>query len=439
MIREVFLRRVLIVGVLLAASGCATLGPKTVGPEDITDLQGRAAREPEDGEVQFLLGAALAAADRCDEAIVSARRGRALLPADATGPLIIGQCLENAGEYEEALNLYAQFLFDHGDSPGAQAVEGRRVIALQGQARSMARAAVQNEENLAPAEPETVGVLPFIVDGTPEYQALSVGLAHMLTTDLALLRRFPLVERVQLDAVLEELELPPELVDPATAARAGRLMQASRMILGTVSVPPDASARLGGSIVLETGELVEPFSSEGELESILSMEKDFALQIAESLGYQLSEAERQRILENQPGSLAAFLAFSRGLLAEGMGDYEAAAVFYREAVSADSDYGEAQVKLRGATGVEMGLAQIAGLTFLPEGTLGAAAGFEPAAMFDPLANTLASSIMDMASHQPERATIDAGSISTIVDVLLEDSLVLPLLEAVITIIITIPR
>jgi tetratricopeptide (TPR) repeat protein len=356
-----------------------------------------------------------------------------LRPEDPTGPLIIGPCLEEAGEYDQALNLYAQFLFEHGDAPGAQAVEGRRTIALQLKARAMAREAVQNEGNLAPAEPETVGVLPFVVDADSVYHTLSVGLAHMLTTDLALLRRFPLVERAQLDALLRELELAPELIDPATAARTGRLMRASRMILGTVSVPSGADTRLGGNVVLETGELTEAPATEGTLEDILSMEKEFALRIAESLGYQLSEAERQRILENQPASLAAFLAFSRGLFAEGLGDYEAAAAFYGEALRADPQYGDAQVRLRGAAGVGMGQAQIAGLTFPTELIPRAIVGF------DPMVNILASSIMDIASHQSERATLAAGSIGTIVDVLMEGNEILPLLEAIITIIIPISR
>ncbi|MFH1765565.1 MAG: CsgG/HfaB family protein [Gemmatimonadota bacterium] len=433
MIREVRSVKGLVIWALLATSGCATLGPRPVGTEDIPSLQERAAREPANGEVHLLLGAALAADDRCDEAVTSARRGRALRPEDPIGPLIIGECLEEAGEYDQALNLYAQFLFEQGDAPGAQAVEGRRTIALQLKARAMARDAVQNEETLAPAEPETVGVLPFVVDGDSVYHTLSVGLAHMLTTDLALLRRFPLVERVQLDALLRELELAPELIDPATAARTGRLMRASRMILGTVSVPSGADTRLGGNIVLETGELTEALATEGALGDILSLEKEFALRIAESLGYQLSEAERQRILENQPASLAAFLAFSRGLFAEGLGDYEAAAAFYGEALRADPQYGDAQVRLRGAAGVGMGQAQIAGLTFPTELGPGAIVGV------DPMVNTLASSIMDIASHQSERATLDAGSIGTIVDVLMEGSEIFPLLEAIITIIIPISR
>ena len=253
--------RGLLIGAILAVSGCATAGPRAIRTEDIPALRERAARTPDDGNVQFLLASALASAGRCDDAVIAARRGRAILPEDPTGPLILGMCLEESGQYDEALRLYAGFLFDYGDAPGAQAVEGRRVVALRLKARAEAREAVQNEQGLAPAEPETVGVLPFIVDGDPAYQALSAGLAHMLTTDLALLRRFPLVERTQLDAILEELEVAPELIDPTTAARAGRLMRASRIVLGTVSVPADGQARLGGNIVLETGELVEPFSS----------------------------------------------------------------------------------------------------------------------------------------------------------------------------------
>ncbi|MBT8398757.1 MAG: hypothetical protein KJN92_17405, partial [Gemmatimonadetes bacterium] len=186
---KVFTVRGLLTWSVLAVSGCATVSPRPVRTDDIPALRERAGRTPDDGNLHFLLASALASSAQCDEAVIAARRGRALIPNDPTGPIIIGQCLEEAGEYDAALNLYVSFLAEHGDVPGAQGVEGRRVVALQLKARATAREAVQNEQGLAPAEPETVGVLPFIVDGDPNYQALSVGLAHMLTTDLALLRR----------------------------------------------------------------------------------------------------------------------------------------------------------------------------------------------------------------------------------------------------------
>ena len=421
----------LCVGFLLV--GCATAGPHRVGPEDIPDLQARVEAQPQDGDAFFRLAAALAEADRCPEAVEVARQGRDLLPADPKGPLLIGQCLEDQGEFSEALSLYARYLEEHGDAPGAQAVEGRRMTALRLQARQAAREAVANEESLEPADPETVGVLPFLVDGDPAYQALSVGLAHMLTTDLALLRRFPMVERVKLQALLDEMELPQEMIDPATAARAGRLVQASRVILGTVSIPSDQEARLGGNIVLQSGEMVEPLSTQGQMEDIISMEKDLALEIASQLGYQLSEAERQRILENRPESLAAFLAFSRGLLEEDRGDYEAAAIFYTVAAQQDPSYGDVQERLEGAQGIPMGPEELAGLMVMPEVSLPGPMGL------DPMVNTLVSSVLDVASHQPEVATIEAGAVSTIIDVVPSGPGLSPILEAVITIMITIPR
>jgi tetratricopeptide (TPR) repeat protein len=421
--------------VAFAGYGCASVAPTRLGPSDIPALQERVARSPGSGEAQLHLGVALAAAGRCGEAVEAAERGRALTPSDPMGPLVIGQCLEEAGDFEAAVGLYAQYIQAHGESPGAAAVEGKRVIALQQQAREHARLVVEREEALGPADPQTVGVFPFIVDGDSAYHALSVGLAHMLTTDLALLRRFPLVERVELNALLQELEVPGELIDPATAARAGRLMGASRMILGTVSVPSDDEIRLGGNIVLGTGELVEPLTTEGALRDLLSLEKEYAIQIAENLGYQLSEAERQRILENQPGSLAAFLAFSRGILSEDQGDFGAAAGHFREAVRVDPQYGEAQERLDGALGAEA--ISEAG----PGGVTEAIASVDPnmGAPFEAAssASALASSTFDIASQQPERATIGVGTGNVSPKLLPEEALVLPSLEAIITIIIRI--
>ncbi len=427
--------RALTLGVILAGYGCASLAPASLGPADIPVLEERAAREPDDGEAQLRLGIALAASGRCGEAVEAAERGRALEPGDPVGPLVIGQCLEEAGDFEAAVGLYAQFLQEYGDSPGVAAVEGRRVIALQQQARVQARLAVEREEVLGPADPQTVGVFPFIVAGDSAYHPLSVGLAHMLTTDLALLRRFPLVERVELGALLQELDVPAELIDPATAARAGRLMGASRMIMGTVSIPSGRDIQLGGNIVLGTGELVEPLTMEGDLRDLLSLEKEYALRIAENLGYQLSEAERQRILENQPGSLAAFLAFSRGILSEDRGDFGSAAVHFQDAVRADPEYGEAQERFRSAIGAdalsESGPGGVGAAIARVDQSLGAPAELVPSS------NALASSMYDVASHQLERATIGVGGANVSLDVLPDASQVLASLEAIISILIRI--
>lgn len=430
---------ILAVGMLLTCWGCASFEPPPppLGPADVPGLQQRTALEPNNGRVHLELSAALAASGRCDAAVTVAERGRALAPADPLGPLVMGQCFEDAELYGQALDLYVGFLSQYGDLPGAAAVEGRRAIAFQERAKSLVRRAIRDEEELAPADPETVGVLPFLVDGDSIYHPLSVGLAHMLTTDLALLGRFPLVERVQLSALLEELALPPEMVDPSTAVRAGRLVRASRMVLGTVSIPSERVTRLGGNVVLESGDLVQPALTEGELRGLLQLQKEYSARIAEALGYPMSDAERRRIDENRPANLTALLAFSRGLMAEDDGDFARAAAFYREAISADPEYGEAQGRLRGAVGADV-------LSRSSRGEVtGVGARVDQALAFVPESNVLqgilAGAVFDVASHQPERAMVDAGSATPSAAVAPSENRVVPSLEAIITIIITIPR
>ena len=82
------------VGVAVANLGCVSVVPATVTPAEIPSLRERAIREPGDGSLHLRLGAALLAAGQCEEAMTAAERGRALLPRDPAGPLIMGQCLE---------------------------------------------------------------------------------------------------------------------------------------------------------------------------------------------------------------------------------------------------------------------------------------------------------------------------------------------------------
>jgi tetratricopeptide (TPR) repeat protein len=438
-----------VLGTLMVSWGCATAGPPVLGPRDVPDLERRALAEPNNGRAQLELAAALAASGRCYDAMAAADRGRRLEPADPLGPLVTGRCLEDAGLPGHALELYSSFLSQYGDVPGAAAVEGRRAMALQAHARERVRAALQEEEALEPADPETVGVLPFVVAGDSVYHPLSVGLAHMLTSDLALLGRFPLVERIRLGALLEELAISPEMVDPSTAVRTGRLVGASRLVLGTVSIPPSLDARLGGNVVLEGGQVVEPALTEGELTQLLDLQKEYSAKVAEALGYGLTEAERLRMEENRPANLRALLAFSRGLMAEDAGDFAGAAAHFRDALSADPQYGDAQQRFRSAVGADVvsratlgEVIQVASrvdqaLGLVPEPSVPSQLSPPPVAGL--LQSTLGGAVFDVASHQSERTLLDAGSATPSGSVTPSENQVVPPLEVILTIIITIPR
>ena len=93
--------------IAFAVAACIPGGASEVSPQEIPDLEAQIADKPNDGKLLLRYGAALFAAGRCDSATVISRRGGDLRPADALGPLVIGQCLEQSGDYDQAIATYA--------------------------------------------------------------------------------------------------------------------------------------------------------------------------------------------------------------------------------------------------------------------------------------------------------------------------------------------
>lgn len=388
-------------GAALVVVGCAPKGPAAVSPNEIPALEQRLREAPSDGDALLRYSAALYAAGRCDTATVVARRGIAVKPQDALGPLVVGRCLEQDRRLDEALAVYATYMTANADRPGAAAIRAQQGVVRRDRAIAQARDALAREGELSqvPAEPTTVAVLPVQVDGDSTYQPLSRGLAEILTTDLALLERFRMVERLQVGALLGEMDLAREgRVDPATAVRMGHMLRAGRMVQGLATIPPRGTTRLEAAVVLSDGEVTAPARQDGAVKDLLRMEKRIVVEIARMLGYELSAAELQMVLENGTQNLAAFLAYSRGLLAEDRGDYRTAAAYYAEAVQADPNFDVARDAYEAATvTVETSLRTPAAIT-----TLSGVEVVAPTAGTEvPLGGVLTTTVTDIAATQSE--------------------------------------
>ena len=400
--------------VVLAVLGAACLpgAPSEVSPEEIPDLEARLESEPDNGTLLLRYAAALFAADRCDSATTVARRGSGLRPADALGPLLIGQCLEQSGDYSGAIGLYSSFVDTHEDARGVAAVRAREMLARREQATAGAREALAREQELTAqtTDANAVAVLPLTIVGDTTYAPLGRGLAQMIITDLALVERFRAVERLQIGALLQELRLAEtDRVDQATAARVGRLVRAGRMVLGSATIPPEGDVRLEASVVQADGQVTGPTSTTGRLRDLLRMEKDLVVGILGRMGYQLADAELQLILENGTENLTAFLAYSRGLVAEDLGDYATAAVHFSNAVQSDPGFTAARTQYEAAAAAPAmeaaSASQITTVsqTSVAEPTLGPG---------DPVSSAVATVVADVASTQAEQNTTNTTSSDT---------------------------
>jgi TolB-like protein len=105
--------------------------------------------------------------------------------------------------------------------------------------KTWARQALAQEAALGSSQmpDNTLSVLYFSNStGQPAMDALSKGLAFMLMTDLSTIKGLTLVERVKLQALVEEMGLGASgLVDPGSAPRVGRLLGARFLVSGNLS------------------------------------------------------------------------------------------------------------------------------------------------------------------------------------------------------------
>jgi tetratricopeptide (TPR) repeat protein len=346
--------RFVLLGVACLGAACAGRGgarPGAVTPAEIAALQTQAQQQPNNARLHFRLAAALMAAGRCDTAVVVARAGELLAPANAVGPLVVGGCQEKSGRYDLAFATYADFAARHPDARGIGAVRAKAQIALRTQAERTARQALASESTLTsqPPEPSTLAVLPVTISGDSTLQPLSRGLAELMTSDLAMVRTLRLLERIQIGALLDELKLgQSQRSDPTTAARVGRLLRAERMVQGVASIKTDGPVSLSASVVRGDGTVRSGAQASGTFRQLLDLEKQLVFGLAAQLGIQLTEAERQRILRQGPRNLAAFLAYSEGLEALDRGDYRAAAAAFGAAVRADPSFQAAQQQQQAA-------------------------------------------------------------------------------------------
>jgi TolB-like protein len=231
---------------------------------------------------------------------------------------------------------------------------GRSMAALtRRQLTDDARQAIQQERTLGAVagSPTTVAVLPLRFSGSDSsLRPLERGFAELLTTDLSRSSKLTVVERARIQTLLDELALQQSgRTDAATNVRAGRLLRAGRVVQGSILQVGSSELRVDAAVLdVPTSEVRGSARGEGEIDKLFDLEKRIALGLFDQLGVTLTVAERNAIEQRPTRSLAAFLAYSRGLTAEDDGRFDDASRFYRDAIRIDPGFGAALQRSRDA-------------------------------------------------------------------------------------------
>ena len=203
-----------------------------------------------------------------------------------------------------------------------------------------ARQAIQQEKELAvlPAS-NSIAVLNFNnKSGNPEWTPLQKGMAVMLITDLAKVEDIQVVERIKMQALLDEMELGASgLVDFKTAPRVGMLLGANYLSSGDIlQGEEEGNLEIDPSLLdVPQENIIEQPLAAGALDEFFALEKIILYNIIKQLNVYISPEKEAELNKPLSISTAALLALFLGIDHSDKGQYTQAADKYEEALLED--------------------------------------------------------------------------------------------------------
>jgi tetratricopeptide (TPR) repeat protein len=331
---------------VLATSACAA-GMPQVDPADIPRLQQEIAASPDNTDLQVRLGMAQFQAGDFPQAL-QALQG-AVDAGNESGPalLYLGLTQEEFENWSGAREAYQRYLQTDASGPIGQQIRKRLELLAQSALQQQAQAALSQEASLssAPPTPRSVAVMPFGFNSEREdLQPLVYALSDMMITDFAVSNALTVLERAQVQTLLDEMSLTEAgYAEPATGARTGRLLRAEHVVQGVITTLGQDNLRVDADVLnVPRSASAGTLTAEDALQNLFDMEKDLVFRtIRDVLSVQLTPAEEQQIRENRAENILAFLAYGRGLRARDQGDYAGAIAAFQQAQQLDPGFGAA--------------------------------------------------------------------------------------------------
>jgi tetratricopeptide (TPR) repeat protein len=338
---------------LFCLSACASSAFQA-RPEDVPRLEQRVAQSPNDRAVAVQLGASYVAAKRYEDA---RRVLQPIVAANSTNGaafLYLGIASEELSDFAGARSAYQKYLETGRDQPLKEDIRARLGLLARREMKQQAQAALRREQVVSdePPTPRTIAVLPFAFNApNDELKPLQTALADMMITDLSVSPAIVPVERVRLQALLDEMLLgQAALSDGAATIRAGRLLKAENLVQGAITIVNDREVRVDGAVLLTAQQSARgQLTGQNTVDAIFDLEKQLVFRIYELLGVTLTPAERERINENRSANLIAFLNYGRGLEALDRGSYTEATSHFNQATRIDPSFSRALEQHRQAT------------------------------------------------------------------------------------------
>lgn len=325
-------------GVVFVLTGCGGLMQAdmrlSVGqyPDAITLYESYLAENPASTGARSRLGFAYLKTGRIEDAVNAFETVLKQEPGQPHAVLYLGLAYVNQGEYGKAVEVWQGYR--NAEKPLVEEEIRRQVTLLQiAESQRRAQQALAEEAALRGTLPpdNTIAVFYFR-DMTPDNSlaAFQKALAAMIITDLGKIGSLQVVERVRLQALLDEMRLGQTgVVDAGSAQRIGRLLGARNIVAGN----------------LMTGSLKVATTVNDQTSAVTVQEQDFwqipifAVKTAvQALGLEISDAEQAAIGVPRTRNLKAFTYYGQALMAQDAGNWKKAKDLFTQSLKEDPNF-----------------------------------------------------------------------------------------------------
>ncbi len=216
--------------------------------------------------------------------------------------------------------------------------------------RQWAKEALARESQLgAMTNDNSVAVLNFHnKTSQSRLNVLQKGMALMLITDLAKIDRLYVIERIRVQALVDEMAFGETgLVTPQSAPKVGRLLRAYYVVNGDILENAVSEINLDSSLLNVPSEGITDLPQVvGGLDELSRMEKDVLFHIVDELQITISPKKRAELMQPLSTSTAALLALFAGIDLSDKEQYAEAAKMYDRALVEDPNLQAAQDALQ---------------------------------------------------------------------------------------------
>jgi len=264
-----------------------------------------------------------------------------VFPANYAVPYYLGLIYLEEGRRSDAIAELQQYVLMDPKSEDSLKIRKYLTLLIREEAVEYAKQAATNEAALlrGPVADNTMAVTAFKNLGSENLGPLGKGMAAMLIHDLSQVPDLQIVERVKLQALLQEMNLGTSgLVDQETAPKVGKLLKAKHVTTGNLADVEKENLQIA-SVVVDTEHMASIGTQEaqGALKKFYDLEKEIACDIIEDLGHDC---------EKMPGafgkvhtkSLAALTSFSVGLDYLDQEQYDEAREAFQKALDEDPKF-----------------------------------------------------------------------------------------------------